>query len=248
MAVFAAIDGWLPNSLGPLPRLIGWGCVMAIVSMALYRLVSPQRKIATLRAEAATARQQLATFDGEFEQLMPMVRRSLLLSMRQIGWIFFPALLASLPLVACLVWLDSAYSFQTPSAGQQIALTALPDGANVRAQPEAALAQGPHGLLLTWPHDGESVTLLDERGTSIAALVAGRPGADIIEPRLWWNSIIGNPMGYLPEGSPVTRLQFAFQELQVVGEEPAWYTGWEAPFFATLIALSILIKVVFRIE
>lgn len=248
MAAFAAVEGWLPASLGPLPRLIGWGCVMAIVSMGLYRLVSPQRKIATLRMEAAAARQQLATFDGEFEQLMPMVRRSLLLSMRQIGWIFFPALLASLPLVASLLWLDSAYSFQAPFAGQQIALTALPEGAIVRAEPEAGLGQGPTGLLLTWPHDAESVMLFDEHGTSIAALVAGRPGANIIEPRLWWNSIIGNPMGYLPEGSPVTRLQFAFQELQVIGAEPAWYTGWEAAFFATLIALSLLIKVVFRIE
>jgi hypothetical protein len=248
IAAFAAVDASLPASLGPLARLIGWGFIMAVISMGLYRLVSPQRKIATLRREAAAARQQLATFDGEFEQLMPMVRRSLLLSLRQIGWIFFPALLASLPLVACLLWLESAYSFQAPAAGQQVAVTALPEGQRIHAQPPSALTHRPGETLLTWPRAGDTVTLLDDRGMKLATLGAGKPAADLIEPRRWWNAIIGNPLGYLPEQSAVARVEFAFQDLLVVGRKPAWYSGWMLPFFATLIVISLLIKVVFRIE
>lgn len=248
IAAFAAIDGYLPAALSPLARIAGWGCVMAVVSMGLYRLISPQRKIASLRMQASAARQELATFEGEFDQLMPMVRRSLLLSLQQIGWIFFPALLASLPLIACLVWLDSAYSFHAPSAGQAVPVTVRPDGASIRARPASALTGGPRGPLLEWPAAGEAVTLLDHRGATLATLGAGRPGADLIEPRRWWNTVIGNPMGYLPAESPVARLEFGFTELVVTGQNPAWHTGWELPFFAALIALSLLIKVVFRIE
>ena len=248
VAAFAAIDQLLPVALGPLARLIAWGCVMSIVSMGLYRFFSPQRKIATLRKQAAGARQQLADFDGEFEQLMPIVQRSLLLSLRQIGWIFFPALLASLPLVACLIWLESAYSFQAPSAGQRVAVTVLPMGATIGAEPGSALEQGPGGVFVIWPAAGGMVTLFDDRRTALMTLDAGSPGADVIEPRRWWNAIIGNPLGYLPAGSSVARLEFGFPGLPVLGQRATWYSGWAAPFFTTLIVLSLLIKVVFRIE
>src|SRR5687768_17866035 len=55
----------LPISL---PRVIAWGCLMGALVMALYRLISPQRKLAAIKADAAAARRQIAGFDGEFDR------------------------------------------------------------------------------------------------------------------------------------------------------------------------------------
>ena len=88
---------------------------MATLVMLLYKLISPQRKLSQIRLAAADARRQIAAFDGEFAGLAPIVRNSLKLSLRQIAWIFFPALIASLPLLNCIIWLDSAYGYRASS-------------------------------------------------------------------------------------------------------------------------------------
>jgi hypothetical protein len=244
---FAAVDNLLGEALGPLARLIAWGCLMAALVMLLYRLISPQRKIAQLRSQSAAARRQLAAFDGELDELLPMAGRSLVLSFRQIGWIFFPALLASLPLLACLVWLDSAYGHRAPSAGERVPLSVMPESETVRSTPKAAISQRSQGWQVEWPRPGNTVVLFDSGGTQLAAL-GGTPGADVVEQRKWWNSLIGNPMGYLPPEARVTRLALELPATEFLNRGPGWARGWEAPFFLSLIALSILMKVVFKIE
>ena len=48
--------------------------------------------------------------------------------------------------------------------------------------------------------------------------------------------------------SPVQQLDFNLPALELLSIGPNWLRGWETPFFLTLVAVSILIKVVFRIE
>jgi hypothetical protein len=55
-------------------------------------------------------------------------------------------------------------------------------------------------------------------------------------------------MGYLPESSRINRLEFGFEPMYLHDVGPRWLRSWAAPFFISMIALSILIKVVFRIE
>jgi hypothetical protein len=247
LPAFAAVDRVLAAFLGPLPRLIVWGCLMGALVMALYRLISPQRKLAAIKSDAAATRRQMAGFDGEFDQLTPLIRRSLRLSLQQITWILLPAIVASLPLIACLMWLYSAYSFTVPSAGKGIALTVSPAGETISAEPVDSLARAGAVWELTWPPAGETLALRDRNGTELAHL-GGQPGSKIMEPFRWWNWFIGNPAGYVPAGSPVQRLEFELAEAEVLSLGPAWLRGWETPFFLALIAVSILLKVVFRIE
>ena len=247
LPAFAAADRLLATFLGPLPRLIVWGCLMGALVMALYRLISPQRKLAAIKADAAAARRQMARFDGEFDQLTPLIRRSLRLSLQQITWIMLPAIVASLPLIACLMWLYSAYSFTAPSSGQAIAVTVSPADETISAEPIHSLVRASDVWELTWPPAGETVALRDRTGRKLAQL-GGQPGSQIVEPFQWWNRLFGNPAGYLPAGSPVQRLELDLTEAEILSIGPAWLRGWEAPFFLTLIAVSILLKVVFRIE
>jgi hypothetical protein len=76
LPAFAAVDRVMASFMGPLPRLIAWGWLMSALLMALYRLISPQQKLAVIKVEAAAARRQMASFDGEFNELTPLVRRS----------------------------------------------------------------------------------------------------------------------------------------------------------------------------
>ena len=247
LPAFAAIDRLMAGAMGPLPRLIAWGCLMAAVTMILYRLISPQRRIQALKAEASAARRDIAAFDGEFDQLTPLIRRSLAASLRQVATILWPALLASLPLVSCLMWLYSAYNFQAPEAGQAIALAVAPAPETLRSDPAAALSGADARLRLSWPAAGSSVALFDRQGARLAA-IGGQPASDRVEHFAWWNRLIGNPAGYIPSASPVQRLRFGFPQRELIAAGPRWLRGWEAPFFLALIVVSLLIKLLFRIE
>lgn len=247
LPAFAFVDRALASFLGPVPRLVAWGLLMSLLLMFLYRLISPQQKLALIKQEAATVRRQVAAFDGEFDALTPLISRSLRLSLRQIAWILFPALLASLPLISCLMWMDTTFSYRTPTANEPVHLAVSPSTELISAVPAGALARMGESWQMEWPQSGVTIVLRDRLGDDIAQL-KGVPGNDTIAPHLWWNRFIGNPMGYIPRGSPVEQLHFDLSRLELHGVGPPWARGWELPFFLTLILSSILLKVAFRIE
>jgi hypothetical protein len=245
--VFAAIDNVMAAALAPLPRVIVWGGLMAVLTMFLYRLISPQKRLAVLRSASADSRQRLAAFDGELEGLWPLVRESFGLSLRQIATILGPGLVASLPLVACLVWLDSAFGYRPPVPEQPVRVSASPPDEAIQAHPANALMGDDQGWRIRWPESGDEVQLRDGQGAPLV-VIGGAPTSHLIEQRQWWNVLVGNPMGYLPESSRINRLEFGFELRYLHDAGPRWLRSWAAPFFISMIALSILIKVVFRIE
>jgi hypothetical protein len=244
---FSAADRLLSTWLSPLPRVIFWGCFMSVVVMLLYRWISPQRKLARLKSDTTIARRQIVVFDGELSGLWPVVRQSLVLSLRQILNIAIPAIVASLPLLACLVWLQSAYGLRAPAPGEPVRLEVAPSSESIRAVPGSALDRDGDSWRVRWPEAGTTVQLLDRDDTLLVA-VGESPVSPVVEPRRWWNALLGNPMGYLPSETAIDRLQFGFAPQELIASGPAWIRGWEAPFFLSLFVLSILIKVLFRIE
>jgi hypothetical protein len=245
--VFAAIDKLMAAALAPLPRVVVWGGLMAALTMFLYRLISPQERLAVLRSESAASRQKLAEFDGELEGLWPLVRESFGSSLRQIATLLGPGLIASLPLVACLVWLDSAFGYRPPLPDQAVRVSASPPDETIQSHPAGAVMGDDQGWRIRWPGPGDEVELRDRQDTPLV-VIGGPPTSHLIEHRQWWNFLVGNPMGYLPESSRIERLEFGFEPMHLHDVGPPWLRGWAAPFFISMIALSILIKVVFRIE
>lgn len=245
--VFAFIDNSLAEVIGPLARLIFWGCAMGAVSMGLYQLASPQRRLTQSKAKAAELRRQIAEFDGEFAQLRPVITQSLTHSLKHIGLTLLPAVLASIPLVACVVSIYSVYHFRALVPGDVIAVSVSPDAETIAAAPADSLQK--HGDVwdLTWPAATDQVVVFDRAGATLTSLER-KPASDVVERFYWLNRLIGNPLGYIPQDSSVDRLEFALPRFEVLAIGPPWLRGWEAPFFVTLILTSILIKVVFRIE
>ena len=108
--IFAPIDGLLASVAPPLARLALWGAASGLASMLLYRLLSPQRRIALGKTELTQARRDLDACDGDLKDAWPLMRRLLNVALAQVWRTAGPVLIASLPLLGLLAWIDSAYA------------------------------------------------------------------------------------------------------------------------------------------
>jgi hypothetical protein len=91
-------------------RLVLWALIAAIVSMELYRWLSPQARIKTMKVELQEAQRRLSGFDGEFSEGWPLVRRMLGLALTRVGLVLPATIAASLPLLVLILWLAVAYA------------------------------------------------------------------------------------------------------------------------------------------
>ena len=225
---FDFVDRSLLGALPPLVRLILWAVAGAAVSLTLYRLLSPQRRIAAAKAAALDARRRLNAHDGDLESALPLMRQSMKAALRHVGLVFPAAIVASLPVLALLVWLDGAYGYQLPQNRQAPA---------VSVEPEVYSGQ--------WQPNG-SIEVRDQSGAEVARLTLAQPITHI-EKRQWWNVLIGNPAGYLPDQGPIERVTIALPERHYLPIGPDWLRSWVTVALTTLVIASLLIMRVARI-
>lgn len=226
--LFDFVDRSLLGALPPLLRLILWAIAGAAVSLALYRLLSPQRRIAQAKAAALDARRKLNAHDGDLETALPLMRQSMKAALRHVGLVFPGALIASLPVLALLVWLDAAYGYQLPQ-GQQAPAVSV-DPATYSGQ---------------WQPNG-SVEVRDQKGGEVARLTLVEPITHIGK-RQWWNVLIGNPAGYLPDQGPIESVSIALPERQYLPIGPDWLRSWVTVALTVLVIASLLIMRIARI-
>jgi hypothetical protein len=229
----APLLGWLDAQLGsllpPSVRLLLWGAAAGAVSMLLYRMVSPQAAIAHGKRELLGARRALDEHRGSFDEAQPLLRRLLRLALRQVGRTGWPALLASLPVLCLLAWLSSAYGHTFPAPGSAPRLETVP----------AALAA-------EWVETSPPRIALDAGGER-ADVVLAAP-VTLLHKRRWWNALIGNPAGYLPAAAAADLIRIELPHREYMAFGPAWLRGWPPLFFSALLAASIALKVLARIE
>lgn len=225
---------WADSLMTILPtwmRLAAWGVVGGALSMWLYRLISPQQRIARSREEQLEVRRRLDAFDGELADAWPLIRRLLKLSITQVGRVLGPAVLASLPVLCLLVWMSTAYGHIYPADPPEVRVT--PSSLDARW---IAAGDDPPRILVTDP---------DRREVADQPLAAP---VRVIEKRSWWNVLIGNPAGYLDEKSPAQRLEISLPRQEIIPIGPWWMRGWEIPFFLSLIVASLALKRLLRIH
>lgn len=226
--LFDFVDRNLLGALPPLLRLILWAVAGAAISLALYRWLSPQRRIAEAKAVALDARRRLNAHDGDLESALPLMRQSMKAALRHVGLVFPAAIAASLPVLALLVWLDASYGHQLPRGAEAPA---------VSVQPATYSGQ--------WQPDG-SIHVRDAGGAEVAHMTLAEP-VTRIEKRQWWNVLVGNPAGYLPEQGPVERVTIALPERQYLPIGPDWLRSWATVALTALAIASLLIMRLARI-
>ena len=236
--LFAWLDQVMSGFAAPTLRLVIWGLVGAVLSMGLYWLFSPQGKLTDVKMRALAARQKLNAFDGEFAEAWPLMRSMLGLSLRQLGMTTLPALLASLPVLALIVWLGTAYGYGLPESQGAVEVETTP----------AVEAQGKVQILdNASPDNPPRLVVTDPGGGLISEFSLAAP-VPTIHKKQWWNTLIGNPLGYLPDDGEIDAISFDLPEKDYLGFGPGWLRPWYVLFFTILVLGSLAIKMVGRIE
>lgn len=245
---FDALDGLLVG----LPagfRLLLWAALTSAVTMKLYQWTSRQERMAALKAEAREAQRALAGFDGEFEEMMPLVKRSIGAATKQLGLALGPALLASLPVVFLLTWAATRFAYEMPAAGAPVAVTVEANGTpDLRWMPADAVTAGdrPQHFVLRWPPAGDTVAL--QAGGDPLLTLPAQELSPIIHHRAWWNVLFANPAGYLPAEAPVEAIRLELPHRSYLPFGPPWLRGWLALTLSAIFAFSLLFKVWWRIH
>ena len=246
---FDLLDGWLALIIGAAGRLAFWALLGSFATMFLYRLSSRQEALSALKPRIKEAQKALATFDGELEEILPLVRRSLGLSARQFGLALGPALLASFPLIFLLLWISNRYDLVLPGPGAAITVR-IDTAANSEALwiPQASAKPiEQNQWQVSWPNDGDLLQLMVQ-GNSLVLKLPTTALSPVVHKHQWWNALIGNPAGYLDDDQPVEAVFLGLPTQAYLPFGPGWMRGWEFLFLGLLFSFSIAIKIVFKIH
>lgn len=236
---------WLDQALaGLVPvfwRLVLWGAIAAIVSMSLYALLSPQRRLRRVREEAVEARRALDLHDGSLAAARPLIGRMFATSMKQLALVFLPAVVASLPILFLLVWLSNAFTYVPFEEAGKVSLKTDPPG--YKAEVLQAEVESSSGLEVRGDH---YLAVRDGRGRVVVERRLTAPVATL-HKKQWWNGLIANPLGYLDAGSPIENVTIGLPRREVLDVGPWWMRTWEFVFLTTLVVVSLTIKLAFRL-
>ncbi len=245
--LFSWVDESLRTVLSPLMLIVFWAVLASIVSMLLYQLFSKQEAIFRVNARASEARRELIRYDGEFPGFLSLTRRTLALSAKQLQLTLGPAVISSVPLASLIAWLSLAYGYGFAVPGSVIEVKTYPQEIAIRWEPAAAPVPGERVWRVAWPAPGQTVRLIEEDGRKVFALPPAAP-VPIIHKRRWWNIILGNPIGYLPEEGALDRIEYELPTIVYIDAGPAWLGSWATIFFTVLLLCSLAIKIGFRIK
>lgn len=225
---------WVDDRLsGVLPAPVSiamWAVAGGIICLELYRVLSPQERIGLIKTEAKEAQRRLAEYDGEFEGAWPLMKSMLGLSLKRVGIVIPATLLAAYPVIALLVWMSGAYGHVFPGNGETVAVTvAAPlEGQWLAGTPPVVRASRPDG----------SVVLEQPLKASVP----------VLHKRAWWNRLMENPAGYLPDDAPVDEVRIGLPKRQLLPFGPSWIRGWEGIFIPALFVSALAYKTARRID
>jgi hypothetical protein len=244
---FSWFDAILEYALPPMARLVFWGIAASILTMWLYVLFSSQGKLSRIKTEVAETKKALNEYDGDFKGAWQLIRQSLSLSLKQIGLALGPTILASLPVLFMLVWLGTAYNYRLPETGAIIDIKTFPAEAEVQWHSQAKPGTEKGQWKISWPASDEQLWLRDSTNQVIATFPLSE-SIPILHKRQWWNVLFGNPIGYIPEGSILERVEIALPENKYIKIGPEWMHSSEAVFLLVVVIGSLAIKLLFRIH
>jgi hypothetical protein len=239
--LFAQLDGLLGQFAPPTARLAIWGLISALVSMGVYWLLSPQQKIAEVKAKALAARRDLDSYEGDFAGAWPRMREMLGLSLKQVGIVTGPAIVASLPVLCLLVWMSIAYGYHYPSPKSEVGVRIYPE----QLEAKWTVVYGTHQP--KGPSDAPRIEVRDRRGEVMETIPLPQP-VTTVHKRQWWNTLVGNPAGYLPENGAIDRVEVNLPQQELLPFGPSWMRSWEFLYFTVLVLGSIAIKIAFGIK
>ena len=247
--VLSRIDNVMRDGLGlaPVWRIAVFAALGSMVSMWLFKKLSNQDELARLKLQIRTVQKELV---GERGGLKNALQRNLKLTVRQLCLSFWPALLASVPILFLLAF-----------SSNQFGVAAIPAGARTYVTP-IGLERSPadyrwQGVNAQWDARKSAWTFYQPEAGQVASLMLGEQlqlslptvaAASTIHRRHWWNILLANPAGYLDANASIGRFDINAPPQIIFDWGPGWMRGWLFAFMVFLVLFSVAVKVVWKIE
>lgn len=244
--LFNAVDSLLGGFLPIFIRLLLWGVLAGWLTMIVYRRLSNQEKIGLLKAEQKVQQKLIAEFDGEFEDLLPLIRKTLGTGFRQLGLALGPALLATIPVLFLVVWVAGQFGHGSPQAGDTVTITARPQAGAIEWQPTDAASKTETGWSVQWPSPETSVTM-NSGGQELLSIPL-QDNIPVIHKKQWWNLLMANPIGYLPDELETDVIEIGLPRQLALPFGPDWLRGWMFSFFFSFLLSSVTFKIILKID
>lgn len=237
------LDAWL--LVFPLVvRVVIHGLLCGVCAMALYRLLSNQRAIARLKAEARELRSSMLRIDQDPSVYAQAMRRNLAVAFALLGRALPPALLAAVPTLIVSCWLAAFHGYALPESGA-VPIQVDPPLRDFVIQPAIMAAPG------------QALALTADRSTAVVLYAAGQrvyqgrpfnPPVTTLAKRGWWNAVLETVNGYLAPDAPIREIRLRLSRKRLVPGLPDFLAGWETPFFLGLFVAALGLKFALRIE
>lgn len=247
--LFGVIDALLANVLPGLFRLALWGLLSGWLTMVVYRQISNQKQIHSLKLEQREQQKRISEFDGEMGELFPLIRHTLGLGMKQLGLSLGPALLATVPVLFIIVWVAGNFGHEFPSQGSAITVTINEDASDsdaIQWVPGTSAVAVSDGWQIAWPKPGQQLSIFE--GDSELLQLPPSAAIPVIHKKRWWNVLMANPIGYLPEQSQADQIRIELPQQAFIGLGPQWMRGWMFSFFLIFLLSSVAFKLILRID
>jgi uncharacterized membrane protein (DUF106 family) len=231
LGIITIVDEGLQSIFAPLWCILIWACFSAVLSMFIYKLVSPQKKLHDLTAVQKHARTQLLAHDGDFASLQQLIFKDLALSFKQIALIFPAFFITVLPVIALMFCLFVQYAYELPKTGDKLTLTFMPQE---KMQD------------VIWPSADSQLPVVDDAGNALFTLPLPAAIPEITKES-WLTTLFPNPIGVLPQKTDVESVHISLPSKHYTHFGPDWMRGFEFWYIMTLLVVSLFIKIRFKI-
>jgi len=249
--VLSLFDDMIEPFTNAFIRLVFWAGIAASISSVIFKKLSNPKKISALKVKLKIMQDQLNQHEGEFTELKKLAINTIKLSMERMVLTFIPALLASVPVIFLLTYLSNRYELQQPTAQEVVPITInwenLDTNNTVSVFNGNVLIKREDVRSIIWPEKDQVFRLIDNT-TNLEVLMFPSPISSVIHKKQWWNSLIGNPAGYLDEDSQITNIQFNYQQQEIISFGPKWIRGWLFIFFFMTLVFSVAFLFIFKIK
>jgi len=247
LSLFSGIDGMVAGVIPEVVRLVLWGAIASILSMAIYFLLSSQEKIIRLKSDIAKARNDLINYEDDFKRIWHPVFRLIGLSLKQVGYSIIPTIAGALPVILLIIWVGMAFNFPPLEKNAVVEIAIHPSSASIRLENGSSKLPAADGGTLVWigGNDPFKVIDSDDRVVAVFPLAVSSPE---LSKRKWWNTLFGDPNGYIPDDSPVEKIEINIPKNYYLPFGPDWMRSAEVVFILTVLVCSLSIKFIFHIQ
>jgi hypothetical protein len=245
----SAVDSWLALSLPLIFRISFFGVLAGVLAMVVYALISNQKAISNLKLQARELRSQmLDPSQEEYSVFLSLAKKNILVSLKLLGIVMGPVLLAALPVLVLAAWIDSHHGYSIPAMNKAVEMGVIPANSKITANPSDLVNKKGNSIFISPPiNTSNPISLFFENQLVFQGRIFSKPTPYLIKEK-WWHSIFASDIGYISQTSPVEEIYFAFPKKTMHDSLPDWASGWEWTYFISILIISIPIKFIFKIE